>query len=79
MGLRHPHVANHNQTFIGGLIMTDINIHNFQYFLNELEKNLNDMNFLIEQESMRLQNQTFLHNVMEKMCTNWLNQLKHQK
>ncbi len=59
--------------------MTDINIHNFQYFLNQLEKNLNDMNFLIEQESMRLQNLNLLHNVMEKMCTNWLNQLEHQK
>lgn len=59
--------------------MTEINIHNFQYFLKELEKNLNDMDDLIEQEFMRLQNLNILHNVMDKMCKNWLNQLQHQK
>ncbi|MBP9692754.1 MAG: hypothetical protein KBD90_05450 [Alphaproteobacteria bacterium] len=59
--------------------MTDMNIHNFVYFLNELGKNLRDLDFLIEQESLRLQNLHVLHSTMDKMCNNWLNQLDHQK
>jgi len=59
--------------------MTEFNIHNFQYFLKELEKNLSDMGSLIEQEFICLQNLNILHNIMEKMCQNWLNQLEHQK
>ena len=79
MGVKGPHVANHKQTLRGGLIMTETNIHNFQYFLKELEKNLNDMEVSIEKEFICLQNLNLLHNVMEKMCQNWLNQLEHQK
>jgi hypothetical protein len=59
--------------------MTDLNIHNFQYFLKELEKNLNDMNFLTEQESIRLRTMHILHEVMSKMCENLANQLEHQQ
>lgn len=59
--------------------MTETNIHNFQYFLKELEKNLNDIDDLIEQESTRLKNIHVLHSTMNKMCKNWLNQLEHQK
>jgi hypothetical protein len=79
MGLEHPHVANHNQIYKGDLIMTDLNIHNFQYFLKELRKNLNDMDFLIEQESIRLRTMHILHEVMSKMLENWVNQLEHQQ
>ena len=59
--------------------MTDLNIHNFQYFLKELEKNLSDMNFLTEQESIRLRSMHILHEVMSKMLENWINQLEHQQ
>jgi hypothetical protein len=63
----------------GDLIMPEINIHNFQYFLKELRKNLNDMDFLIEQESIRLRKMNVLHEVMSKMCENLANQLEHQQ
>ena len=79
MGLEHPHVANHNQIYEGDLIMPDLNIHNFQYFLKELRKNLNDMDFLIEQESIRLRSMHILYEVMSKMLEIWVNQLEHQK
>ena len=59
--------------------MPEINIHNFQYFLKELEKNINDMDFLIEQESIRLRTMHILHEVMSKMLENWVNQLEHQQ
>lgn len=59
--------------------MTDLNIHNFQYFLKELEKNLNDMDFLTEQESIRLRTMHILHEAMSKICENWSNQLEHQQ
>ncbi len=78
MGLLLPHVANHNQ-MKEHLIMTDMNIQNLSYFLKELGKNLRDLDFLIEQETLRLQNLLVLHSTMDKMCNNWLNQLEHQK
>ena len=59
--------------------MTDMNIHNFQHFLKELRKNLNDMEFLAKQESKRIQNLKVVHEAMDKMCQNWLSQLEHQK
>ncbi len=59
--------------------MNKINIHNFQYFLKELQKNLVDLEHLIEQESVKLRNLVILHNVMEKMCNNWKNQLEYKK
>ncbi len=58
--------------------MNEINIHNFQYFLKELQKNLIDLEHLIEQESVKLRNLAILHNVMEKMCDNWNHQLEYQ-
>lgn len=73
-----PHVADHNRIYEGDLIMTDTNIHNFQYFLKELRKNLTDLETLFEKESMALENMSVLHGVMAKMCENWENQLEHQ-
>ena len=59
--------------------MSDITIHNFQYFLEELEKNLRSMDSLIEQESIHLRNLYVLNDVMSKMCKNWSDQLENQK
>jgi hypothetical protein len=59
--------------------MTDLTIHNFRYFLEELEKNLRQMESLFEQESIALENMHVLHGVMSKMCENWSNQLEHKK
>ena len=59
--------------------MTDRTIHNFRYFLEELEKNLRQMEALFEQESIALESMHVLHGVMSKMCENWINQLEHQK
>ena len=59
--------------------MNEINIHNFEYFLKELQKNLGDMEHLVEQETVKLRNLAVLHNIMEKMCNNWKNQLEHRK
>ena len=78
-GPSHPHVANHNRILLGDLIMTDINIHNFQYFLKELRKNLNDLETFFEKESIALESMNVLHTVMAKMCENWENQLDHQQ
>jgi hypothetical protein len=58
--------------------MTDLTIHNFQYFLEELEKNLRSMEALLEQESIALESINVLHGVMSKMCQNWSNQLEHK-
>ena len=58
--------------------MTDLNIYNFQYFLNELRKNLTDLETLFEKEFITLKNMNVLHGVMAKMCENWENQLEHQ-
>ena len=59
--------------------MTNLNIHNFQYFLNELRKNLNDLETFFEKESMTLESMNVLHGVMAKMCENWKNQLEHEQ
>lgn len=59
--------------------MTDPTIHNFRYFLEELEKNLRKMETLFEQESIALESMHVLHGVMSKMCENWSNQLEHKK
>ena len=59
--------------------MTDLTIHNFQYFLEELEKHLRQMESLFEQESIALESMHVLHGVMAKMCENWSNQLEHKK
>ena len=59
--------------------MPEINIHNFQYFLKELEKDLAQLEIFMEQESIRLANMRVLHKVMDKMCQNWINQFEHQR
>ena len=59
--------------------MSDITIHNFRYFLEELEKNLRQMDILVEQEAIHLRSMHVLYNVMAKMCENWNNQLEHRK
>lgn len=59
--------------------MTDLNIHNFRHFLEELGKNLKDMDELFEQESIHLKSMYTIHGVMSKICENWINQLKHRQ
>ncbi len=59
--------------------MSDITIHNFRYFLEELDKNLESMDVLLAQEAAALENMHVLCNVMSKMCDNWQNQLRHRK
>lgn len=62
--------------------MTDLTIHNFenfQYFLDELEKNLSGMDAALEQQYRFLKGMHVLHGVVSKMCQNWRNQLKHQQ
>lgn len=58
--------------------MTDINIHNFCYFLEQLEKNLAKMEAVVEQEHAALANMRVLQDVISKMCQNWINQLEHR-
>ena len=58
--------------------MNEINIHNFQYFLKELQKNLSEIDKLLEQETLHLKNIYVLHDVMTKICTNWSHQLEHR-
>lgn len=58
--------------------MTDLTIHNFHYFLEELEKNLRSLDSLLGQKSTALESMHVLHGVMSKMCQNWSNQLEHQ-
>lgn len=48
MGLIHPYVAKHNQILKGDLIMSDLTIQQFRFFLEDLENNLSRMDFLIE-------------------------------
>ena len=79
MSRDNPHTAITTKSVKGDLIMNEINIHNFQYFLKELQKNLIDLEHLIEQDAVKLHNLAILHNVMEKMCNNWKNQLEHQR
>jgi len=59
--------------------MNEINIHNFQHFLKELEKNLSEIDKLLEQETLHLKNIYVLHDVMAKMCKNWSHQLEHRR
>lgn len=59
--------------------MTDLNLHDFQYFLEELEKNLKRMDVLLEQGFIDVKNMHVLHGVMSKMCKNWRSQLEHQQ
>ncbi|EKE09033.1 MAG: hypothetical protein ACD_16C00222G0003 [uncultured bacterium] len=58
--------------------MNQVNIHNFQHFLKELEKNLSEIDKLLEQETLHLKNIYVLHDVMTKMCNNWSHQLEHR-
>lgn len=58
--------------------MTDPTIHNFQYFLEELGKNLREMESLAEQKSIHLRSMHILYDVMSKMYENWSNQLKYR-
>lgn len=57
--------------------MTDLTIHNFQYFLEELEKNLKSLDSLAEQESNIRESIHILQGTMSKMCANWINLLKY--
>lgn len=50
--------------------MTDLTIHNFLYFLEELEKNLRQMDVLVEQEAIHLRKMHILYDVMSKICQN---------
>jgi hypothetical protein len=59
--------------------MSDTTIHNFQYFLKELENNLRKMDSLREQEAMELERMHVLHSVMSKMCTNWSQKLENRQ
>lgn len=59
--------------------MTDLTIHNLRYFLEELEKNLVNMDDLFEKEFLVLKNIHVLQGVMSKMCENWENKLENQK
>jgi len=58
--------------------MSNITIHNFHHFLEELGKNLRSMDELFEQEFIQLQNLHILHGVMSKMCENWLSQVEYR-
>ncbi len=56
--------------------MTDLTIHNFRYFLEDLEKNLREIDALLEQVFILLRSTHVSYDVMSKMCENWNNQLK---
>lgn len=58
--------------------MTDLTIHNFRYFLEDLEKNLREMDTLLEQVFILLRSTHVSYDVMSKMCDNWSNQLEHR-
>lgn len=47
--------------------MSEINLHNFRYFLEELEKNLRKIDSLREQKAIELERIYVLHSVMSKM------------
>lgn len=51
--------------------MTDLTIHNFTYFLTELDKNLSQLEELHEKGYMALQSMHILSSTMAKMCKNW--------
>jgi hypothetical protein len=59
--------------------MTDPTIHNLRYFLEELEKNLVQMDDFFEKEFVVLKNIHVLQGVMSKMCENWENKLESGK
>lgn len=59
--------------------MNKINIHNFLHFLKELEKNLNDMDDLMEQKAIRLKNIHVIHKAMNRLCKSLLSQLEHRR
>ena len=59
--------------------MTVVTIDNFRYFLEDLEKNLREMEALWEQITIHLRSAHVSYGVMSKMCENWSNQLEHQK
>ena len=59
--------------------MTDITIDNFRYLLEDLEKNLRQIEALLEKMSILLKNTHISSGVMSKMCENWINQLEHKK
>ena len=59
--------------------MTHINIHNFLYFLEELQKNLTQIEDSLEKQRIALDSIHILHNTMAKMFENCLNQLQHQQ
>jgi hypothetical protein len=59
--------------------MTDITINNFRYLLEDLEKNLRQIEALLEQMSILLKSTYVSSGVMSKMCENWINQLEHRK
>ena len=58
--------------------MTDLTIDNFRYFLEDLEKNLREMEALWEQMAIHLKSAHVSYGVMSKMCENWSNQLEHR-
>ena len=58
--------------------MTDLTIDNFRYLLEDLEKNLRQIEALLEQMSILLRSTHISSGVMSKMCENWNNQLKHK-
>ena len=58
--------------------MTDISIDNFRYFLEDLEKNLREIEALWEQITIHLRSAHVSYGVMSKMCENWNNQLEHK-
>ena len=59
--------------------MTVITINNFRYFLEDLEKNLREIDALWEQMAIHLRSAHVSYGVMSKMCENWSNQLEHQE
>jgi len=58
--------------------MTDLTINNFRYLLEDLEKNLRQIEALLEQMSICLRSTHVSSGVMSKMCENWSNQLEHK-
>ena len=58
--------------------MTDVSIDNFRYFLEDLEKNLRQIDALLEKASILLKSTHVSYDVMAKMCENWNNQLEHK-
>lgn len=59
--------------------MTVITIDNFRYFLEDLEKNLGEVDALLEQMTLHLRSAHVSYEVMFKMCENWSNQVEHLK